>query len=176
MENQIILKDGSRITLSEYQRLNDLPAWAVADHFSVDEYHIGRFQPFEYSELLLNLVEAFRVKIGKPVKVGAGYRTLEYQAQLQKNPNLIAAKTSPHTVGMAFDLDTATWTETKQYVALLKETANELGLKIRLGYAEYWNKKKQTFVHVDVCPEYYAAGQPYHSQPHPPQWERVIEW
>ncbi|MGZ8535732.1 MAG: hypothetical protein ACXWV4_09360, partial [Flavitalea sp.] len=61
------------------------------------------------------------------------------------------------------------------YAKLLEETAKELGIKARFGFRQYL-AKGDTFVHVDVCPEFYAKGKPLFKEQHPAVWENEIKW
>ena len=76
---------------------------------------------------------------------------------------------------MGADADTASVEETKLFAKELKEAAKMLGFKVRIGFKKYI-QDGDTFVHVDVCPEYYAKGKPYHHKPHPAAWEVEMEW
>ena len=169
----IIRTDGNTIPLADYQAINNLPADKVSAHFSVAEMDCAG--ELLIAAPLLNLLEAFRARIDKPVKINSGYRTLGKQAEL-KAEGFKAATTSPHTVGMAADIDTVSHEQTLEYVAILQEVARVKGLQVRIGYKQYWDALKQTFVHVDVCPMYYAKGKPFYNRKHPAAWENQIIW
>ena len=76
---------------------------------------------------------------------------------------------------MAADIDTSSEQDTYDTVSLLNKAARQLELKIRLGYNLYL-ADGNTFVHVDVCPEYYGKGKPFWTHKHPSQWENSITW
>lgn len=169
---QIITSTGKRITLKDWQHINHLPKDKAATYFRASELDYNG--ELLIAAPLLNLIDKLRERIGKPVNINSGYRTAERQAQLRA-AGYLAATTSPHTVGMAVDIDTTNRVETMAVVNLLRKIAAENGYKIRLGYNQYL-KAGQTFVHVDVCPMYYAAGQSLHKEKHPLVWEKQIEW
>jgi uncharacterized protein YcbK (DUF882 family) len=175
MENSIIDYDGRVIPLSEYQAMFGLEADKLSENFSIKEKKIGEFQPFTYARPLIVLIQAFRHDLLKPVVINSGFRTREKQIELIKQGER-AASYSPHEVGMAFDIDTVSCEQTQDYVKRLRSLASMLKLKIRIGYKQYWNEQKYTFIHVDVCPMYYGQGMPFHNQTHPRQWENSIEW
>lgn len=169
---EILTATGKRITLNDWQHINHLPKDKVATYFYISELDCNG--ELLIAAPLLNLLDKFRERIGRPVTINSGYRTMEKQAQL-KAAGYLAAATSPHTVGMAADIDTVNRVQTMAVVLLLKKIAAENGYKIRLGYNQYL-RAGQTFVHVDVCPMYYAAGQSLHSASHPKVWEKENEW
>jgi len=86
---------------------------------------------------------------------------------------------------MASDVDTPGIEETgswakaqeinRQQVKLVKQAANELDIKIRVGNQQYLNEGS-TFFHLDVCPEFYAPGKPFHNSEHPEVWELTNCW
>lgn len=169
---QILTSTGKRITLKDWQHINHLPKDKAATHYRTSELDCNG--ELLIAAPLLNLIDKFRDRIGKPVRINSGYRSLEKQAQL-KAAGYLAASTSPHTVGMAVDIDTRNKIETLAVVKILRNIAAENGYKIRLGYNQYL-RAGQTFVHVDVCPMYYAPGQSLHKEKHPAVWEKQIEW
>ena len=186
MDNKIILRNGDLISLSEWQQIHGVPEGKLSEHFSISEYKIGEFQPFQYSELLINLYELFRLKIGKPVIVNSAFRTREKQLELIRK-GFRAATWSPHELGFAFDHNTTSWKETCAHAAIMLQIAKEMELKIRIGYKQYWNDlqvliragkvtEKQCFMHTDVCPMYFGKGMPWHEKDHPKQWETAMTW
>ncbi|RYD82925.1 MAG: DUF882 domain-containing protein [Sphingobacteriales bacterium] len=172
MQKLIRIPNGKEITLESYQDVHHLFSNQLSKHFSVEEFQCSG--EMETNSHLLDLLEAFRTKINHPVKINSGYRTPAKQRAL-KAAGFKAATVSPHCFGMAADIDTTSREQTYEYVTILKEVAKSLNLKIRLGYEQYLDLG-QTFVHVDVCPEFYAKGKPLYNQPHHPAWENAIEW
>lgn len=170
---RIILKDGTEINLSDYQKREGLMSYQIAPNFNLSEYAFN-LPSFELSELILQVLQEYRKRIDKPVKVNSAYRSQEKQKELRKQ-GYRAATFSPHCEGMAVDIDTRSNSETQKGVELLRQISKDLGIKIRIGWEQY-QKEGQTFIHVDVCPEYYAKGQPYYSEKNPPQWQNAIEW
>jgi len=175
MENQIILINGILTPLSSFQLIRGLKEDQLSKHFSIKEKKIGEFQPFLYAAPLIELLEAFREEMVSPVIINSGFRTHEKQEELKKE-GYRAATYSPHEQGMAFDIDTKTWKETQDQVAIISRIANNMKIMVRIGYMKYWHADKMTFFHIDVCPMYFAEGMPYHSKEHPKAWENEIKW
>ena len=173
-ENMIIMVDGSLIPLSEYQKENGLKEDQLSVNFGKGDTALWR-EPFTYSVLLISLIQQFRERKGKPVRINSGFRSHKKQESLIKE-GYRAASYSVHEEGLAFDIDTHSYEETISDVDLLMLVAKEMGIKIRIGYMEYWFEKKQTFFHVDVAPMYYAKGKPWHSKRHHPAWEYQQTW
>lgn len=175
MEPIIILKNGDRQKLSEYQKANNLPADKVAEHFSIQEMINPDFGTyFHVSEYLLLVLELFRIRTNEPTIMNSVYRPDEQQASMHSKSNL-AAKTSPHPEGMAGDVETKTEEETRRKVAIFEQISKETGIKLRIGFTKYL-EKGMTFIHVDVTPMYFAPGKAYHSVKHPWQWELEARW
>lgn len=171
---EIINKLGQLISLEEWQELYNIPR---------DQIHIGKFFAIGEHSIyddgfvaapLIAVLDKYRELKGKPVTINSMYRTQRHQDNL-KEAGYRTAATSPHVAGMAADIDTTSERDTYDSVSLLVKAAKQLGIKIRLGYQSYL-ADGNTFIHVDVCPEYYAPGKPYYAQGHPAQWERAIVW
>lgn len=160
---QVILRDGQKISLAEWQQRNGYQASRVSHNFTVSEMDCGGHMTI--AEPLLELLEKYReLTGGKPVKITAGYRTQEHQKELQGRKDLKAALYSPHTCGMAADIDFPDRKSVLANVPILQKAAASLGLYVRIGYKQYL-ANGQSFIHVDVCPEYYAPGKPYYDWP-----------
>jgi uncharacterized protein (UPF0210 family) len=171
---QIINRDGSIIPLDEWQEIYNLPAGTnmIGRFYGIGEHAI--YNNSTVAAPLILLLDKFRELKGRAVNINSLYRTEEHQQQL-KELGYRAASVSPHVQGMAADVDTISEQDTYDTVSLLKKAAKQLGFKIRLGYRTYLSDGN-TFVHVDVCPEYYAQGKPYYGDEHPKQWENSIVW
>jgi len=76
---------------------------------------------------------------------------------------------------MAADIDTVSKEETLRNVDVLRQASRISGVKCRIGFKSYFSLG-QTFIHVDVCPEYYGISGVYHKEFHPKVWEKQIEW
>lgn len=171
----IISKAGTEMTLKEWQKLYQLPenSTMIGKHFSTTERIFERdikdYGRLVVNEQLIRVMDRFRSKIGKPVNINSFNRDENKQAQLTAQ-GLRTATQSPHVVFMAVDIDTTSPLETREYVRVLEGVSKEIGIRIRLGYDDYLNNG-QTFIHLDVCPEYFAKGKPFHYRQHPHQWE-----
>lgn len=177
----------------------------IGKYFSVSESRFQR-DIVDYGELVVNeflirVLDGYRQAIGHPVIINSFNRNEVKQAQLRKG-GFRAALHSPHVVKLAADVDTPGYLDLAQkhgYNAVLrtaelekqlvkeaaqinyesaitmKQVANALNIKVRIGHKQYL-KVGQTFIHVDVCPEYYAPGKPFHHIDHPLAWEEQITW
>lgn len=176
----VVLKDGTKVCLSAWQKLYGLEIGSdkVGKFFSLKDPRLARdlkeFGELVVNELLIRILDAFREKTGKPVNINSFNRTEAYQAKL-KSEGYRTAEHSPHVAKMAADIDTTSAVETREWVKVLTLLSAQLGIKIRLGFEQYLSAG-QTFIHVDVCPEYFAKGKPFNKQPHPIQWENSTMW
>lgn len=170
----IINKDGRVMDLAEWQELYNLPKGSqyIGAFFAIGEHSI--YDDGTVAAPLIMLLDKYRELKGKPVSLNSLHRTQKQQDGLRA-AGYRAAATSPHVRGMAGDVDTMSEKDTYDSASLLTKAAKLLGIKIRLGYHSYL-ADGNTFVHVDVCPEYYAKGKPYFSDEHPKQWENPIVW
>lgn len=176
MKESIILKSGDIVSLESWQQKRGLIGSRISKNFSLEGD--GKLKSpsgiFLMSETLIDLLQAFRENLGKPVVINSGFRTQQDQNELIKN-NSGAAKVSPHVHGMAVDIDTTSFEQSKQYAALLRKTAAQKGIKIRIGLMQYI-KLGSTFVHVDVCPEYFGHKKPYSGGIFPKEWKTERSW
>ena len=118
---------------------------------------------------LIRVMDKVRERWGRPLHVNSFNRSDAKQAALRAS-GARAATTSPHCVFLAMDVDTTSAADTRKLAKIILQAAKDLGIKVRIGYDDYL-KDGNTFVHVDVCPEYYAAGKPRYSTLHPTVWE-----
>lgn len=174
MNFSFILKDGKTVNLPEWQELYNIPQDQIhiGKHFAIGEKAIK--DGGTIAGILIVLIDKYREAKGVPVNFNSLDRTQIQQDGLRA-AGYRAATTSPHVVYMAGDVDTVSKADTIASVALLQKIAKQLGIKIRIGYKSYM-ADGNTFIHVDVCPEFYAPGKPFHNQPHPIQWESEIIW
>lgn len=176
----VTTKEGLEISLKDWQKKYGLPenSTKIGKFFSTTErkfqQDIKDYGTLRVNELLMRFMDRLREKWKKPLIVNSFNRSPEKQAQLQAD-GYRAANYSPHMVYMAVDLDTTSALESRMLANMGEGVAKELGLKVRIGVEDYI-KAGQTFVHFDVCPEFYAKGKPFHGQTHPIQWEAAIRW
>jgi hypothetical protein len=201
----VLTLSGNYISLEEWQKRYGLTIGStqIGKHFSYTEH---RFQQdlADYGVLVvcephIMVADRFRDKWGKPVTFSSFNRNDEKQDALRKEEEELnkllpeaerthtRAITSPHVAKMAGDIDLLTRAEVNAAVPVLREAAKELNIKIRIGYKEYLQKSESierstgrkdewTFMHFDVCPEFFAKGRVFHTDPHPVPWEFAIEW
>jgi hypothetical protein len=176
----IITRSGEEISLSAWQKAYGLEVGSaqIGKYFSATESRfagdIQTFGKLVVNELLMIVMDEFRRRRGFAVNINSFNRTEAYQKQLT-GEGYRTATVSPHVALMAADIDTATADQTRSEAALLQQISLELGIRIRVGYADYL-KAGQTFIHVDVCPEYFGTGKPFHHHQHPKAWEQVLTW
>lgn len=170
----IILSTGEHVSLDVWQEIYGLKKGSaqICKYFSIGDANIPN--GIIIAAPLIQVMDQARILKGAPLNVNSLSRTLTRQQQLIAEGKR-AATNSPHVVYMAGDLDTVSVEDTKKLVKHLKDAAKMLGFKVRIGWKKYI-PDGNTFVHVDVCPEYYLPGKPYHHKPHPIEWETVMEW
>lgn len=174
MKAKILLLDGTLI---------DLPTWQARYNLTVGSSQIGRYfnigEPnfksgLTISEAIIRVLDVIRFIRDQPTNVNSLDRTAAYQKQLREQ-GYRAATYSPHVVKMGADIDTISNEDTYDLLDVIDEASDILGYTIRIGWKGYM-KSGQTFVHIDVCPMYYAPGKVWHNKQHPIQWENKSEW
>jgi len=173
----IVKSDLTEITLKEWQKEYGLSGTQIGKHYSYMERTFRR-NIEDYGSLvvyadLMRVLDAYREISGKPCRVASFNRSEAKQEDLRRR-GYKAAKTSPHVAKMAADVDLLTEAEVREAVAHMHMAAAQTGVKCRFGWRTYL--PKQTFVHLDVCPEYYGKGGLLSHTPHPKVWEAEIEW
>lgn len=177
---KILTLSGDYISLAEWQQQYGLVVGSenIGKYFKYTE---GKFAQdlSEYGELivcepLMHLMDEVRELSKRPFKVNSFNRNEAKQNEL-KASGFRAATTSPHVVKMACDMDTTSKEDTLAMVPIVKQAAKNKNLKVRIGYKEYL-AAGQSFIHMDVCPEYYGSGGAFASLPNPAAWRNVIEW
>ncbi len=170
---KIITKSGAILDLHVWQHQKGYRAIQLGQYFTTLEEKLNR-ESWVLHESLFEILDRLRFLAGRPIYINSAYRTTAEQLKLQeKNEN--AASNSPHPYGLAIDIDTRTHKETEIYVNHLRNIAKELNVKIRIGYKKY--QPKQTFIHIDVCPEMYGEGGVWEFMPNiPTAFKSQIEW
>lgn len=175
---KVMLASGTIISLLEWQEQYEIKDDQIGKHFSLNEpefkENLEEFGSLTVNAPLMVLMDEFRERIGKPVKVNSYNRTEAKQARLRAQ-GYKAATYSPHVVKLAVDIDTTSKKETLEHVEVMRQVSKDTGIPCRIGYKTYLNRG-QTFIHVDVCPLYYAEGKPWNNKKHPSVWEKQIEW
>lgn len=189
---KISTREGKIISLDEWQRLYNLPVGStrIGQFFYLTEHPFTRdlnlFGELIVNELLIRFLDAVRKATNNPQVINSFNRSKAYQQEL-KDKGFRTAEFSPHEVthwddgritgATAADVDTLSEKKTRDLVETCKVVSQITGIKVRLGFEQYlMAKPQQTFVHIDVCPEYYATGKPWHNVPHPQAWEKEITW
>jgi len=180
-EKVFILKpDGNRVPLIQWQeeRGYEIGGARISKHFWFTEskfmQDLQDYGELIVCELLMQVADKYRDLKAAAVHVNSFNRNRDKQKQLLKD-GFKAAAFSPHEFCLAIDVDTTTEEETRLNAAMVREAAKQLGIKVRIGFEQYL-KQKNTFIHFDVCPEYFAPGAVWHHIKHPKQWEIENQW
>lgn len=178
----------------------------IGKYFNINESRFVRdiqeFGKLIVCEPLMIVLDEYRRITGVPTHISSFNRDdgkqLELIAEEEKenrrrkllDPNYkplnLRASVSPHVFKMAADIDVTTKVDVIARVPLLKQAAVNKNVMLRVGYKEYLKKHDElaaegkpdqwTFIHGDVCPEYFKKGRVWHNRPHPVSWEVETEW
>ena len=176
----ILKPDGTLLPLAVWQKKQgyEIGSARIARHFWFTESKfmddLASYGKLIVCELLMQVADKYRDMKGAPIKVNSFNRSREKQLALIE-AGFKAAAVSPHEFYLAMDADTDTEHETRLNAAMIKEAAKQLGIKVRIGFEQYL-KDNSTFVHFDVCPEYFGVGKVWHNKPHPQQWTTENQW
>lgn len=132
---------------------------------------------------LIQLFEAVRGGLGRPIVISSGYRSDEYQKKLyeediQKNGGKPSGRVSkpghsPHATGAAMDLLIPPGWDAQKLAELFQHTSTALGFSVcRTGWRAYLG---QGFIHVDLV---YMIFAPYTNvpNPNPRSWRPEVTW
>ena len=174
MEATVILENGNELNLKSHQLRYglELGSSQIGRYFNIGENSI--YNKCRFSVILIKIMDEVRYRWKKPIIINSFDRTKERQAWLVKS-GYKASKNSTHELGLAADLETKSNDESEELVKLIEEVAKDLKYKVRIGYKEY-QKLGQTFVHLDVAPEYFGKDKPYRLLPHPEAWKVEARW
>lgn len=174
MDANIILLNGKIVPLHQWQELYYLTKGSskIGRYFDIGEPSFRN--DLTISEAVIRILDVIRIIRDKPVIINSLDRTEEQQQNLRLK-GYRAAKTSPHVVSLAADIDTISKEDTLDLVGCVNEAAEILGYDVRVGYKDYLTQG-QTFVHIDVCPMYYGRDQAWYHKSHPKVWESQITW
>ncbi len=173
---KIITTTGEIVPLAEWQVRKGYQEWELGKHFSTRENKLNN-PSWVLHELLFVVLDELRIRAKRAIRINSAYRTDAEQRELLK-VNEGAATFSPHPYGLAIDIDTVSNSHTALYVALLRKISKDLNIAIRIGWRQYQTQKKpQTFIHIDVCPEMYGVDKPWAFIPNIPNvFKNSIEW
>jgi len=150
----------------------------IGKYFSINESRfqedIRLYDKVVICDLLFKVLNRYRDLKGVSVNLNSLNRDRKKQEQLLKE-GFRAAKISPHEFFLAADVDTKDAADTLKSVPIMRQAAKDLGIKIRIGWQDYM-KVGQSFIHVDVCPEYFGKGKVWNNLSHPIQWQSSLEW
>ncbi len=177
---KVRLKEGNMINLEAWQTAYGLPIGSakIGKYFSLNEprfrQDIEQFGELIVDEQLMRLLDGIREARGKATRLNSFNRNEKYQLEL-KERGFKAATFSPHVVKMGADIDTDDAEETRVLAMLVRQVGKKLGIECRIGWKTYVDRGS-SFVHVDVCPEYYGYQKPFNHHDHPNVWELENEW
>lgn len=170
---------GTYVPMEEFQRRYGLPVGSpqIGKFFSIEErvfsQDIERYGQLIVPVPLIMVMDEFRKRVGS-VPINSFNRDEAKQAELTKQ-GFRTASVSPHIEKLAVDMDTTDANQTKKRVPILSQVGKDLNIQIRIGWAQYMTAG-QSFIHLDVCPEYFGPGKIWHARPHPQAWEKQIQW
>ena len=143
------------ITYKEYRcsHCHELPP-AFYDH----DGERKNYPPYIYKEFF-DIFKAIRTQWGKPINITSGYRCPKYQHKLY-DQGMSNAILSPHSTGLALDMDCKTMNDVDVLARLIESISPEL----RIGVYKY----KMTFVHIDAT----FMCSPILSR----HWQRGVRW
>lgn len=192
---KILTLTGEHISLDQWQQLYKLDVGSnqIGKFFSLTESRFNRdivlYGELIVAEPLMKVADRARELWDRPLTFSSFNRSQAKQDELRADPDggSLRAETSPHVVKLAGDFDLKTRAEVLAFVPVLQQAAKDVHVSIRIGYREYLKKSEEvekatgrrdewTFVHGDVCPEYYGKGKPWHDVPHPTSWEYAAIW
>ena len=171
---KIILANGELILLEDWKKRNKNTG--LAEFFSIREFPFNRKEWILHEDLFM-IIDELRRRAHKHIRINSAYRTFSEQKRLLDNGNYKAAKVSPHTYGLAVDIDTVNYSETLHYVELLKKICSDAHIQYRIGYRTY-HKIGQSFVHIDICPNLFCKGKVWEEYTNiPSPWKiHGLEW
>jgi len=181
---KVLKTTGEYITLDQWQQEYGLPAGSnvIGKYFHLSEREFTeniRIQgELIIAEPLMRVMDLAREIDGKPRSVNSFNRSEAEQVALKAAYNK-AATFSPHVAKMAVDIKTNSSIDTEGFVPEIREAAKKLKIKVRIGWKTYMQDGKN-FVHIDVCPEFYAKGKVFHKavieNPKLTPWTVPQEW
>lgn len=154
----ILTTGGEIISLAEWQKEYDLSFNNVGKYFTLDEEKLQG--SFLLAEPLIRLLDDFRKTLDKPVSLTSAFRTVEKQRSLIAGGNKGAVSVSPHCGGFAADIACKSSSDVYKKVETLQKLGIAQKLELRIGFKQYLSKGS-TFVHVDVCAEYFGTNKPF---------------
>jgi hypothetical protein len=152
----VLLRDGSKITLAEWQKRNGYASNQVAKYFRMDTDHHFARPDWILCELHFMMLDACREELGASWKIGSMYRH--------------EGKSSTHEWGLAVDHQcgyiydkndpskrTPDRRDGLKRVKVIQKVIQQLGLSARVSWLSYW-ENGTSIVHVDFGPMYFTPG------------------
>lgn len=164
------------IPLVDWQNMNHLPSSHLAPHIHLLNDNVTDNGDIIMNELLINIFEEIREKVGKPIKINSGYRSEKKQAELIKQ-GYKAAEVSPHCQGWALDLDYGDTLDGRMLLACARNIRSVHNGYIRIGYKQYLDAG-QSFIHIDIAPYCYEKLKgKFNGKELPSHWKELYaEW
>ena len=152
---KIILVTGEIVSLEKWQKSKSYTDSQLSKFFSLKERTLKN-PDWVLHESLFEILDELRSEVGKPIRINSGFRSPEHQEFLRKT-NKGAVANSPHTWGLAIDVDTVSNGQSDAYAKLILDIAKAKNIAVRVGWQQY-KRFHETFVHFDVAPEMFGKG------------------
>lgn len=181
MNPAIIIENGKEINLTDWQEKNHLPENRVSKHLILGVDNLTCDDELILTAEIIDAFERIRAIADAPLKINSGYRTERKQAELRRLYNIkgqhIASNHSPHTLGLALDVDTKTTQESRWLMDICRQVRDDSVPYLRIGWKRYL-EAGMTFIHIDVAPFYFGKDGVWKDRNHPPEsWKRLnVEW
>lgn len=171
---KILMDNGSIIDAKDYLTPENYQNQRLSEYMSFSE--VDCEGAVIIAAVLIDAFRAIRARWGKPIIINSGYRTAEYQRRLRERYEAegkkgLAAEKSPHTEGMALDLNCRDKAEVEGLVATIRQVNAEIGGFLRIGWKLYLGSGMH-FVHIDVCPYFYGEGGAFAKRQVSPAWRQ----
>lgn len=152
---KIILATGEIVPLNVWQKSKSYSESQLSKFFSLKERTLKN-PDWVLHESLFDILDELRTEVGKPIRINSGFRSVEHQEVLRKT-NKGAVANSPHTWGLAIDVDTVSNGQSDAYAKLILDISKSKNIAVRVGWQQY-KRFHETFVHFDVAPEMFGKG------------------
>lgn len=152
---KIILVTGEIVPLNVWQKSKSYSESQLSKFFSLKERTLKN-PDWVLHESLFDILDELRTEVGKPIRINSGFRSVEHQEVLRKT-NKGAVANSPHTWGLAIDVDTVSNGQSDAYAKLILDISKSKNIAVRVGWQQY-KRFHETFVHFDVAPEMFGKG------------------
>lgn len=136
-------------------QVKDAPFWSTVKHFKPSEFdsRAKKDTGFLMDKEYIRFLDAVREAYGSPMSVSNGYRTKEHNASIVNSKGQqYSATNSPHLYGIASDISTHNYTETKKLLSTMLLVRNSKFPNMNLGLGVYGSGSRPNgfFIHSDT--------------------------